>query len=81
MIGMIRNLDKKVINLILKFERFSFFISLIGIIALYIFVEFYIDIKLYYISIIIFRTGILSAVCSFCFGMFFNGLNKGLIHK
>lgn len=74
------NFDKKTFDLVIKFEKISFLISLIGIIALYIFFKFYIDIKLYYISLDIFRTGLLAGVCSLCFGVFFNGLKKGLIH-
>ena len=75
------NLDKKTFNLIINFEKFSFLISLIGLITLFVFFKFYIDIKLYKISLIIFRTGLLAGICSLCFGIFFNGLNKGLIHK
>lgn len=75
------NFDKKTFDLIIKFEKISFLISMIGLIALYIFFKFYIDIKLYKISLIIFRTGLLAGICSFCFGTFFNGLSKGLIHK
>lgn len=74
-------LDKKTFNLVMLFEKISFLISLIGIIALYIYWKYYIDIDLYYVSIIIFRTGLLAGICSFCFGIFFNGLNNGLIHK
>ncbi|MCI8309054.1 MAG: hypothetical protein HFJ45_02350 [Clostridia bacterium] len=79
--NIISNLDKKSFDLIIKFEYISFFISLIGIIGLYIFLKFYINSALYTISISLFKAGLLAGVCSFCFGMFFNGLNKGLIKK
>ena len=75
------NLDKKTIDLIILFENISFFIALIGIIGLYIHLKFYIDSTLYTISTSIFRTGLLAGVCSLCFGIFFNGVNKGIIHK
>lgn len=75
------SLDKKTVNLILKFEYVSFFIALLGIIGLFVFLKFYINDILYPISISLFRSGLLGGVCSFCFGTFFNGLNKGLIHK
>jgi hypothetical protein len=75
------NLDKKTFDLIIKFENISFLISLIGIIGMYVFWKFYIDSIIYDISILIFRSGLLAGICSFCFGMFFNGLKKGIIHK
>jgi hypothetical protein len=75
------NLDKKTFDLIIKFENISFLISLIGIIGMYIFWKFYINSIIYDISILIFRTGLLAGICSFCFGTFFNGIKKGVIHK
>ena len=75
------NLDKKTCNLIIFFENISFLVSLIGTIGLYIFLEFYININLYYISIAVFEIGLISGICSFCFGVFFNGVKTGLIHK
>ncbi len=75
------DLDKKTINLILKFEYVSFFIAILGIIGLFLFLKFYINDNLYKISLYLFRAGLLAGVCSFCFGTFFNGINKGLIHK
>lgn len=74
-------LEKKAISLINIFEIISFTISLFGIILLYIFSKNFISFDLYKISIIIFRTGILCGISSFCFGIFFNALNKGLIHN
>lgn len=74
-------LDSKTMSLINTFEKISLIISLIGIIFLYIFLEFFISFDLYEISLIIFRTGLLCGVCSFCFGVFFNAVNKELIHK
>ncbi len=74
-------LDKKIFDLIILFEKFSFLISFIGIIILYIYFKCYIDITLYKISLIIFRTGLLAGICSLCFGIFFNALNQGFIHK
>ena len=75
------DLDKKTIDLILKFEKISFLISLIGIIGLYIFWKFYIDSIIYTISINVFKAGLFAGVFSFCCGVFFNGVNKGIIHK
>ena len=49
------NLSPKAFNLIIKFEIFSFIISLVGIILLYIHINFYIDKILYYISINVFK--------------------------
>ena len=79
--NMIFNLDKKVYDLIIKFEKISFFISLIGIIGLFVFLKFYINSIIYDISISLFKAGLFAGVCSFCFGMFFNGVNKGIIGK
>ena len=73
------NLDNKVFNLILKFEKFSFLISIIGIIILYIHLKFYIDNVLFNIGINIFKSGLIAGICSFCFGVFFNGIQKGII--
>ena len=72
-------LDNKVFNLILRFEKFSFLISIVGIIILYIHLKFYIDNILFYIGINIFKCGLISGICSFCFGVFFNGIQKGII--
>ena len=73
------NLDKKTINLILKFENFSLFISLIGIVILYIHLKFYITSNLFEIGTGIFKIGLTSGVASFCSGIFFNGVQKGII--
>lgn len=73
------NLDKKTFNLILKFEKIAFFISAIGILILYIHLKFYIDNILYKIGIAIFKGGLITGISSFCFGIFFNGIQKGLI--
>lgn len=73
------NLDDKIFNLILKFERFSYIISVIGIIILYIHLKFYIDNILFNIGINIFKSGLIAGICSFCFGIFFNGIQKGII--
>ena len=75
------NLDKKAFNLIILFEKISFMIAFIGIIGLYIHLKFYIDSSLYTISTSLFRIGLLAGICSFCFGIFFNSINKGIIHK
>ena len=74
-------LDKKAIELIIFFQKISLFISLFGIVLLYIFLEHFVSFDLYEISLITFRTGLLCGVCSFCFGVFFNAINKELIHK
>ena len=73
------NLDKKVLKLILKFEKISFIISVIGTIILYIYLKFYIDNILFYIGINIFKFGLISGISSFCFGVFFNSVKKGVI--
>lgn len=75
------NLDKKVLDLIIKFEKISFGIALLGIIGLYVFLKLYINSIIYDISISLFKAGLFAGVCSLCFGIFFNGLNKGLIRK
>ncbi len=75
------NLEKKSFDLIIKFEVISFLISLIGIIGMFIFLKFNIDTIIFDISILIFRAGLLAGICSFCFGIFFNSLNKGLINR
>jgi hypothetical protein len=48
---------------------------------MYVFWKFYIDSIIFDTSILIFKAGLLAGICSFCFGMFFNGLKKGIIHK
>ena len=73
------HLDKKTFELILRFERISFLISLIGIAILYIHLNFYIDNILYEIGINIFRSGLIAGITSFCCGVFFNGVQKNLI--
>ena len=73
------NLDNKIFKLILKFEKISFFISFIGIIILYIHLKFYINNNLFNIGINIFRIGLIAGISSFCSGVFFNGLKKGII--
>lgn len=72
-------LDPKILNLILKLERISFIISFIGIIVLYIHLKFYINNILFSIGINIFRSGLIAGISSFCFGVFFNGIQKGII--
>lgn len=71
------NLDKKTIFLINIFEIISFGISFIGIIFLYIFLKYYISSDLYDISIIIFRTGLLSGVFSFICGVIISNIKQG----
>lgn len=73
------DLSPKAFHLILKFEMFSFIISLVGIILLYIHINFYIDKILYFISINVFKAGLFAGISSFCFGVFFNGIEKKLI--
>lgn len=75
------DLDKKTINLILKFEYFSCFISILGIIGLFLFLKCYINSILYPISIALFRSGLLAGICSFCFGVSFNKLKNAVINK
>lgn len=75
------NLDKKVFDLIIKFEKISICIAFLGIIGLYIFLKFYINSVIYDISLSLFKAGLFAGVSSLCFGLFFNGLNKGLIRK
>lgn len=64
--------DKKTIKLINTSLYISFFICLIGTITLYIYNKFYISMDVYKASIIIFRTGLLSAIFSIICGIFFN---------
>lgn len=73
------NLSQKAFQLIIKFEYISLLISFIGSLILYIHLKFYIDLVLYDIGISIFRGGLLAGICSFCFGVFFNGVQKNLI--
>ena len=73
------DLNQKSYKLIIKFEIFSFIISLLGTSLLYIHLQLYIDRILYYIGINIFRAGLIAGICSFCFGIFFNGIQKGII--
>ena len=73
------HLSQKAFDLIIKFEKISFIISLIGSLILYIHLNFYIDNILYRIGINIFRAGLIAGICSFCFGVFFNGVQKNLI--
>ena len=73
------NLDEKNYKLILKFETISFIISLIGSLILYIHLKFYIDTILFKIGVSIFKIGLIAGISSFCFGIFFNGIQKGLI--
>ena len=73
------SLNPRVKTLIIKFEIFSFIISLIGSLILYIHLKFYIDIVLYDLGINIFRIGLISGISSFCSGVFLNGVQKGLI--
>ena len=74
-------IDKKEISLINILEFFSLAISIIGLIILYIHLKYFISFDLYDIGTSIFRTGIISGVCSFGFIVFFNAINKGLIHN
>jgi len=64
--------DKKIVKLIGVFTWISFLICCIGTSVLYIFNKFYISLDLYKASIIIFRTGLLSAIFSVIFGYAFN---------
>ena len=73
------NLDEKNYKLILLFEKVSFIISLIRSLILYIHLNFYIDTILLKIGINIFKAGLIAGICSFCFGIFFNGIQKGII--
>ena len=73
-------LDKKTLLLINIFQNISLLISLIGTLSLYIFLNYFISFDLYEISIIIFRTGLLCGVMSFCIGIFFNAINHKLIN-
>ena len=73
------DLDEKNYKLILKFEIISFIISLIGNLILYIHLKFYIDIIIFKIGVSIFKTGLIAGISSFCIGIFFNGVQKGLI--
>ena len=73
-------LDKKTFLLINIFQKISLLISFIGTIFLYIFIKYFISFDLYEISIIIFRTGLLCGVSSFCIGTFFNAINNKLIN-
>ena len=70
------NLSKKAYDLIIKFEYISIFISLIGSLILYIHLKFFVDFILYEIGISIFQAGLMAGVCSFCFGVFFNEIQK-----
>ena len=73
------NLSQKAFNLIIRFEKISFLISLIGSLILYIHLKIYTNFTLYKIGINIFKTGLIAGICSFCFGVFFNGVQKNLI--
>ena len=73
------NLSPKAFRLIMRFEMFSFMISLVGIVLLYIHLHFYIDKILYLISINVFKAGLFAGISSFCFGVFFNGIERKLI--
>ena len=73
------NLDKKTVNLILKFERISLFISLIGILLLYIHLKFYISNILFDLGTDIFRLGIIAGISSFCSGLFVNSVQRGIL--
>lgn len=70
------NLSQKAYNLIIKFEYVSFLISLIGSLFLYIHLKYFVDFILYKIGLSFFRAGLMAGVCSFCFGVFFNGIKK-----
>lgn len=72
----IENFDDKTFNITIFTQKLSFFISMIGVIGLFICLRIYSDIILYYMSIAIFKSGILGGVCSLCFGIFFNSLKK-----
>lgn len=78
---LIKNFDEKTFNILIFTQKISFFVSAIGIIGLYICLNFYADIYLYEISISLFKTGLLGGVCSICFGIFFNAFKKGLIPR
>ncbi len=78
---LIKNFDKKTFDIIIFTQKISFFVSLIGIIGLFICLKFYADIYLYHTSIALFKSGLLGGVCSLCFGVFFDGFKKGVIHR
>ena len=67
------NKAKKLVKI---FLYISFFISLIGILTLFIYNSYYISIDLYKASIIIFRTGLLIGVFSIIYGIFFSNINN-----
>lgn len=70
--------NKKIILLINIFLMISYFISIIGIFMLYTYNNFYISIDLYKASIIVFRTGLMTAIfsviCGFAFNQYLNEL-------
>ena len=70
------NLDEKTKNLILTFEEISLLISIIGVLILYIYLNFYIDNILFKIGINIFKIGLIAGISSFCCGIFFNRNSK-----
>ena len=77
----ITNFDEKTLKITFFTQKLAFFISLLGVIGLFICLKIYTDLNLYYISIAIFKTGILAAVCSLCFGIFFNIFKKRYIPR
>lgn len=66
------DLNPKVLKLIIRFEVFSFLLSLKGCLILFIHLKFYIDKSLYYIGIKLFQAGLIAGIFSFCCGVFFN---------
>lgn len=75
---LLKDFDEKTFNIMLFTQKLSLFISLIGIIGLFICLEIFTDLYLYYFSIALFKTGLLGSVCSLCFGIFFNARKKSL---
>ena len=64
--------NPKALKLINIFLHISFFICIIGISILWIYNQYYSSIYLYKSSIIIFRTGLLTAIFSIICGIFFS---------
>ena len=73
-------LDKKSLSIIKLFQNISLGISLIDTLLMYIFLKYFISFDLYDISIIIFRTGLLAGIFSFCTGVIFNAINQKIIN-
>lgn len=68
--------SKKVKRLVHINLLISFFVSLIGIIMLWVYNTYYISIYLFEASIIVFRTGLFIGVASIIYGIFFENYLK-----